>query len=206
MQPRAGEPLRIGARVIATGGTVRAFTLSYQLVEPGAYIRKEDPEYEKQWTPVPMHDDGKDGDTRAADSIFTAVLPAALSTQRRLIRYRITAEDTADTRTRAPAEDDACPNFADPQGPQTFAAVQWRVACIAAPGVPGHKDGARWRYEIEPVWTSAEIAPFANAVAIPAYSITSGMRCRARVRMKDDTGRWSRWSEAVEFTSGPSAR
>ena len=100
----------------------------------------------------------------------------------------------------------ACSPFTDPQGPQSFAAAQWRIAYIAAPGVPGHKDGARWRYEIEPVWTSAEIAPFANTVAIPAYSITTGMRCRARVRMKDDTGRWSRWSEAVEFTSGPSVR
>src|SRR5207344_2878264 len=43
---------------------------------------------------------------------YTAVLPAALQTHRRLVRYRITASDVFGTSATAPYPDDECPNFA----------------------------------------------------------------------------------------------
>ncbi len=111
IQPKPGEPVRVAARVLAPGG-VKAVTLLYQIGEPGKYIRKTDEAFEKTWTPVPMHDDGKDGDVKAGDGVFTAVLPAALQQHRRLIRYRISAEDAKGQTVRVPYADDACPNFA----------------------------------------------------------------------------------------------
>ncbi len=111
VQPKGAEPVRVAARVVAPGG-VKAVTLLYQIEEPGKYLRKTDEAFEKTWTPVPMHDDGKDGDVKAADGVFTAVLPAALQQHRRLIRYRISAEDAKSQTVRVPYADDACPNFA----------------------------------------------------------------------------------------------
>ncbi|HEY2342366.1 MAG TPA: CotH kinase family protein [Chthoniobacteraceae bacterium] len=110
-QPHAGEPLSIGARVRAAAG-LRSVTLLYQIVEPGSYIRRSSPNYERNWTEVPMNDEGRDGDAHAGDSIYTAVLPASVSINRRLIRYRILAEDASGAKVRVPYEDDACSNFA----------------------------------------------------------------------------------------------
>lgn len=94
--------------------------------------------------------------------------------------------------------------FSDPQGAGTFAAIQWRVGKIAAPGVSGYTPGEPFTYEISQVWTSAEIAPFNNQIRIPTSATTPGDTYRARVRMKDNTGRWSRWSTGVQFvTSTP---
>lgn len=91
--------------------------------------------------------------------------------------------------------------FADPQGAGTFAAMQWRIGEIAAPGVAGYTAGDPFTYEISDVWTSAEIAPFNNQIAIPVNVARPGHTYRARVRMKDNTGRWSRWSAAVQFVA-----
>ena len=110
-QPKAGEPVKITARVSDPDG-VRSVMLHVQSVEPGAYIRKSDPEYEARWQDVPMHDDGLNGDAAARDGVFTAVLPANFQTHRRLIRYRITATDGTGLGVRVPYPDDECPNFA----------------------------------------------------------------------------------------------
>ena len=111
VQPKGGESVRVAARVVAASG-VKGVTLLYQVVEPGKYLRKSDPAFEKDWTPVPMRDDGKDGDTRAGDGVFSALLPGTIQQHRRLIRYRIAAEDARGQTMRVPYADDACPNFA----------------------------------------------------------------------------------------------
>ena len=111
LQPHAGQALTIGARVRASAG-IRGVALEYQVIEPGAYIRRSDPAYDEGWKSVSMNDEGRDGDARAGDAIFTAVLPAFLSVHRRLIRYRIIAEDAAGSKVRVPYEDDASSNFA----------------------------------------------------------------------------------------------
>ncbi|MDB6173850.1 MAG: hypothetical protein JWL59_3161 [Chthoniobacteraceae bacterium] len=95
-----------------------------------------------------------------------------------------------------------CSEFHDPQGADSCGAVQWRLGQIASPGVAGWTAGQPRRYEIEPLWTSPEIAPYANTIRIPAKLAKPGLTYRVRVRMKDVTGRWSRWSEPVTFAAG----
>ena len=111
VQPKPGEAVRLAARVAAAGG-LRGVTLHYQVVEPGKYLRKGDAAFEKDWSPLPMRDDGTQGDARAGDGVFSALLPGTLQQHRRLIRYRIAAEDARGQTVRVPYADDACPNFA----------------------------------------------------------------------------------------------
>ncbi len=111
-QPSTGEALKIEARIHDPTGALKSATVEYQIVEPGAYIAKNGPNYDKGWTPVPMNDEGRDGDATAGDSVYTATLPASLSVHRRLIRYRIVAEGASGNQVRVPYPDDDCPNFA----------------------------------------------------------------------------------------------
>ena len=62
-------------------GAVRV-RLLLQAVEPGSYIRKSDPEYAKNWTELPMLDDGRDGDTMAGDGVYAARVPGSGSVGR----------------------------------------------------------------------------------------------------------------------------
>jgi hypothetical protein len=63
--------------------------------------------------------------------------------------------------------------------------------------------GRRGRYEIDAVWESEEITdPTASAVVIPADAVGPGRTYRVRCRMKDITGRWSRWSQPIQFVVG----
>ncbi len=41
-----------------------------------------------------------------------------------------------------------------------------------------------------------------SEIQIPASAVTPGGTYRARVRLKDVAGRWSRWSEAAQFVAG----
>jgi hypothetical protein len=66
------------------------------------------------------------------------------------------------------------------------------------PGTPSH-------YEIEPLWTSTELTSFNRRVAIPPAYVQPGHTYRVRVKFKDNSGRWSRWSAPVEFTAGTPA-
>lgn len=96
--------------------------------------------------------------------------------------------------------------FSDPQGASTVAAVQWRIGEISAPGLPFYDPAEPRKYEVEELWRSAEIAvtspnPIAQ-VRVPATFVRAGHVYRARVRHKDNTGRWSYWSEPVQFIVG----
>ena len=95
--------------------------------------------------------------------------------------------------------------FADPQGNQSFAAMQWRAAEVSWPGLPGYASGAPNRYEISASWTSPELRTFTPAQRLPDGACQVGRVCRVRVRMMDNTGRWSHWSAPVEFVVGPPA-
>lgn len=110
-QPGGGDEVKITALITDVDG-VGPVTLSYQLVDPGSYIRKSDAAYQTAWVDVPMIDDGTAGDVAAADSIFTATLPAALQVHRRLVRYRIQLEDSLGNEIEVPYADDEQPNFA----------------------------------------------------------------------------------------------
>ncbi len=110
-QPLAGQPVAITAALTDREGVASA-AVQVQLVEPGAYLRKSDPDYEKRWQDFPMHDDGLLGDAKAGDHIWSALLPPDFQQNRRLIRYRITATDKTSAAVRLPYADDPSPNFA----------------------------------------------------------------------------------------------
>lgn len=110
-QPAGGQEVKVTALITDPDG-VGPVTLSYQIVEPGSYIRKSDAAYETTWVEIPMVDDGTAGDLSPNDSVYTATLPAALQVHRRLIRYRITLEDSLGNSIRVPYADDGQPNFA----------------------------------------------------------------------------------------------
>ena len=87
-------------------------------------------------------------------------------------------------------------------GGTTFAAMQWRVGEISAPGIPSYVAGTKRKYEVENVWTSAELPVFTATQRVPLVSVEPGKTYRARVRHKDTNGRWSQWSAPVQFVAG----
>jgi hypothetical protein len=123
-QPKSSEVVTVTAKVTDPDG-VASVTLHYQLVEPGNYIPKTLPNfpttnpankvnaaYETGWNDLTMHDDGLNGDDLASDDVYTVQMPADLQTHRRLIRYRITVQDSGGRSIRVPYADDPQPNFA----------------------------------------------------------------------------------------------
>jgi len=58
------------------------------------------------------------------------------------------------------------------------------------------------KYEIDTVWENQEITDFSRDIQIPASAVKVGRTYRVRCRMKDNTGRWSHWSEPVQFIAG----
>ncbi|MCX5675610.1 MAG: lamin tail domain-containing protein, partial [Planctomycetota bacterium] len=110
-QPSADQPVRVTAKVTDPDG-VASVVLEYQLVDPGAYIAVEDAAYATGWASVAMNDAGAGGDAEAGDGTYTVTLPGLLQTNRRLVRYRITAADALGASVRTPYADDPQPNFA----------------------------------------------------------------------------------------------
>lgn len=108
-QPKPDDTVLVTARM--PDGTVKA-TLKLQAVAPGKYVRKSDPAYEKDWTDLPMRDDGMEGDTKAGDGVFSVRVAATFQRHRWLLRYRVVGIDKNGKAMRAPKADDACPNFA----------------------------------------------------------------------------------------------
>ncbi|MCK5000357.1 MAG: lamin tail domain-containing protein [Anaerohalosphaera sp.] len=60
----------------------------------------------------------------------------------------------------------------------------------------------RKKYEIETVWESQEFATFSDTITVPASVVRPGRTYRLRCKMKDDTGRWSHWSDPNQFVAG----
>ena len=58
------------------------------------------------------------------------------------------------------------------------------------------------KYEIDAVWESEEITHFNRDVQIPASGVQVGDTYRVRCRIKDNSGRWSHWSDPVQFVAG----
>jgi len=92
--------------------------------------------------------------------------------------------------------------FSDPQGSSSFAAMKWRIAEVTDYGNSHYQQGDRGKYEIEAVWESDELTTFEESIQIPASEVKVGRTYRVRCRMKDNTGRWSHWSNPVQFVSG----
>ena len=92
--------------------------------------------------------------------------------------------------------------FSDPQGTDSFGGVQWRLGEIAAPGVPGYREGDPFTYEVTDLFRSEILTSPATTFRFPVSVCQPGHTYRARVRYQDNTGRWSRWSPAVSFVAG----
>jgi hypothetical protein len=59
------------------------------------------------------------------------------------------------------------------------------------------------KYEIEALWESEDINDANNTtVTVPASFVREGRTYRVRCRMKDNTGRWSHWSDPNQFVAG----
>ncbi|MEA3367855.1 MAG: lamin tail domain-containing protein, partial [Planctomycetota bacterium] len=112
-EPEPGQDVAITMKVTDPDG-VAGVTLSYQIVEPGDYISLDDSRYADPayWTTAAMYDDGTHGDPTAGDADYTAVIPASVQTNRRLVRYQVSAIDALGAAVTAPYEDDPQPNFA----------------------------------------------------------------------------------------------
>ncbi len=109
--PAALTPVTITAKITDPDG-VGNVSLQYQLVDPGSYIALTDAAYSTNWTTVSMHDDGLNGDAAGNDGVYSVIMPAALQTNRRIVRYRISATDGKALSVTVPYTDDASPNFA----------------------------------------------------------------------------------------------
>ncbi|MGC6425772.1 MAG: lamin tail domain-containing protein [Akkermansiaceae bacterium] len=87
--------------------------------------------------------------------------------------------------------------FSDPQGRATFGALEWRIAEVTPAASPATDREFEW----ESTWTSGVLTTFSSEITPPAVATKAGKTYRTRVRHQDDTGRWSLWSEPVEFTA-----
>lgn len=85
----------------------------------------------------------------------------------------------------------------------SFAAMEWRIGEISNPATPLFDPHAEWTYEIDAVWESGELSSHNRVIDVPGSGLTVGHTYRARVRMQDDIGHWSRWSDPVEFVAAP---
>lgn len=95
-----------------------------------------------------------------------------------------------------------CSAFSDPQGEGTFGAMRWRIVEVSNPSTPGFVPGTPRKYELEPGWESAELKSFSDSISPPVSAVRPGGTYRARVRVMDNTGRWSHWSAPLQFVAG----
>lgn len=92
--------------------------------------------------------------------------------------------------------------FSDPQGSATFAAMEWRIGEIEDPTAPAWDPEGDFLLENDLIWGSGELTSFSEVMSVPGGALKVGHTYRARVRHKDTTGRFSHWSDPVEFTTG----
>jgi len=85
----------------------------------------------------------------------------------------------------------------------SFAAMEWRIGEISNPSTSSFDPNVEWTYEIDPVWKSGELTSFSAISDASGAVLNVGDTYRARVRMQDSAGRWSHWSDAVEFVAAP---
>ena len=92
--------------------------------------------------------------------------------------------------------------FFDPQGSNTFEAFKWRLAEVTDEDNPNYNPKDKRKFEIESLWQSGEITGNTRFATVPGSVLKTGHSYRVRCRAKDDTGRWSHWSNAIQFIAG----
>ncbi len=86
-------------------------------------------------------------------------------------------------------------------GARAFAAMKWRIGEVTDTNAPSSDPTEPRHYEITTTWES-ELAAFDADQTIPSSAVKVGHAYRVRVRMKDESGRWSRWSAPIQFVVG----
>ncbi len=93
-----------------------------------------------------------------------------------------------------------CLPYADPQGAGTFAGMQWRLAEVRntnqVPADPRVVPPLEW----DAIWESGTLTTWTNRITIPGLVVETNKIYRARVRHLDNTSRWSKWSDPLEFS------
>lgn len=93
-----------------------------------------------------------------------------------------------------------CLPFADPQGAGTFGAMEWRLAEVRNTNQPTADARVIPPLEWDALWTSGTLTTFSNRITIPGIYVQAQKVYRVRVRHQDNTTRWSKWSDPVEFS------
>ena len=94
--------------------------------------------------------------------------------------------------------------FQDPQGAATFGAREWRIAEVTDESAPAFDPTEPRVYEWTSVWSSGDLPGASEEFSFPVVARV-GHTYRVRLRMRDSSGRYSHWSDEVEFTAeGPS--
>ncbi|MFZ2147213.1 MAG: lamin tail domain-containing protein [Sedimentisphaerales bacterium] len=83
-----------------------------------------------------------------------------------------------------------------------FVDIRLTAEPVNPSSIPSSYQTKPGKYEIDAVWESEEITDFSSNIQIPASVVNVGGTYRARCRMKDNTGRWSHWSDPVQFIAG----
>ena len=94
-------------------------------------------------------------------------------------------------------------DYVDSQGPDSFVGMEWRIAEITDPSAPTFDPTADMFLEWNATWESGELSEFTSEIKPPTSAVEPGHSYRARVRMKDNQGHWSHWSDPVEFIATP---
>lgn len=99
LQPRSGEVVTITTE----GSAFISATVQFQVIGPGNYVRKTDPNFESGWKEVKMERHGES---------FVAAIPREAQTHRALIRYRIKGISGNGESIALPATTNDVSNFA----------------------------------------------------------------------------------------------
>lgn len=89
-----------------------------------------------------------------------------------------------------------CSSYA---GANPFATMKWRLAEVTPPDRPPFDFAEPVTYEIDTIWESPPSTTFNPAVTIPGLAVKAGHFYRVRAKVQDNTGRWSHWSDPIEF-------
>lgn len=96
--------------------------------------------------------------------------------------------------------------FSDLQGAGSFDALEWRVGEWSDPSNSFYDQECEAIYEIETKWRSGEIGNFTSSFQIPPEAkLKEDRTYLIRVRYKDDTGKWSHWSDPHKLVPTPAA-
>lgn len=85
-------------------------------------------------------------------------------------------------------------------GRTPFAAIAWRVSEVHNPTVPNYDPTQPNIYEIDGAFEQ-ELSTNDTNFTFPPLSVRVGCTYRARVRYQDRSGRWSHWSQPIQFTA-----